>query len=297
MRIELNTFIDFYEKDVIDGVLTIPEGVETIKGANSYSCLNAIVKKIVLPSTLKEIDKYAFTSKVFRNIEIVEFNNGLEKIDEYAFYYCNNLREVVLPNSVKEIGESAFKSCSTLKKVVLPQNLKVLNKSVFFGCEKLKEIILPSKLERIEKDCFYSSGLEGNIKLPSTIKFVDIEALHCKNNVNFIIDKKNLLKDRNVCIVEAKLKDRCQVEENDESYSISYYSTQNPNLTNSLAKDYFVLGDNKKIEKLFKNQTNINISSDVILSLNNDLKNNKEIDMQYYFNLLKQVILVRLITL
>ena len=37
-NIELKTLIDFSDEDVVNGVLTIPEGVEIIKYINNFSC-------------------------------------------------------------------------------------------------------------------------------------------------------------------------------------------------------------------------------------------------------------------
>ena len=39
----------------------------------------------------------------------------MKSIGDYAFYGCENLKEIVIPDSVKRIGDSAFDDCKNLK--------------------------------------------------------------------------------------------------------------------------------------------------------------------------------------
>jgi hypothetical protein len=47
----------------------------------------------------------------------VELREGLEQIDDRAFYGCSSLERIIIPSTVKVIGERAFKGCSGLVSV------------------------------------------------------------------------------------------------------------------------------------------------------------------------------------
>ena len=79
-----------------------------------YSSKRNKINNIVFPLTLKAIESKAFQCALLTSIILPE---GLEKIGEKAFYYCNKdndknpLIEIYLPSSVKEIGKDCFRGC------------------------------------------------------------------------------------------------------------------------------------------------------------------------------------------
>ncbi len=54
-------------------------------------------------------------------------------IDDFAFYFCENVTEVSLPETVREIGEWGFARCFSLEKINIPQNAE-LGLGAFLGC-------------------------------------------------------------------------------------------------------------------------------------------------------------------
>ena len=53
------------------------------------------------------------------------------KIDEYAFSYCNSLESVIIPGSVKILPESLFEADMKLKKVTLGQGVSRIERAPF----------------------------------------------------------------------------------------------------------------------------------------------------------------------
>jgi hypothetical protein len=49
----------------------------------------------------------------------VELHNGIEVIEEEAFYECRSLREMLFPPSVRAIKAWAFLNCSGLTTAIL----------------------------------------------------------------------------------------------------------------------------------------------------------------------------------
>ena len=96
-----------------DGTVTLPYDIQVIdKG--TFANVKGL-KKIIIPYTVKEIRNNAFSDNY--EIQEVEFltkkeNNGkiegCEKIENYAFYKCQNLKQIALPESLKELGTGIF---------------------------------------------------------------------------------------------------------------------------------------------------------------------------------------------
>ena len=290
-KIQMNTLISFEDEDVVDGVLTIPEGVETIKSINNYCLVNKTIKKIVLPKTVKTIEEYAFSSEVFRSAESIQLNDGLEKIEMFAFFLCMNLKEIIIPNTVKEIGESAFKNCKMLEKVVLPQDLKVLEREVFYGCEEIIDITLPQNLEKICEEAFCFCDINKPFVLPSSVKLIEESAFYGVHKVEVVVNKQELINNKSILICLKPKQNRSfskqsKLIENEKEYIIRF-NTDNLQHYNSFAHDFYVLGDTAKLKQLFNNKTDLPLSHNVVSALHNDLKNNEKIDMHFYNLLLK----------
>jgi hypothetical protein len=70
----------------------------------------------------------------------VVLTGNVRTVGEFAFYKCQNLRELICEEGLETIGLCAFKECNELERVVLPSTLKELNNGAFRGCSKLREI-------------------------------------------------------------------------------------------------------------------------------------------------------------
>ena len=80
------------------------------------------------------------------NLEIPE---GVETIEDYCFYCCENIKSLTLPNSLKNIGKSAFDSCRGLTSLNLPEGIETLGEAAFSACTYIKSIILPKSLKNV----------------------------------------------------------------------------------------------------------------------------------------------------
>ena len=88
------------------GELKIPEGMNSIPSgtfqANDFTSVS-------IPSTVKEIDGYAFSGNYW--LERVTFSEGLLSIGERAFSSCSNLLSLELPSTMQTIHRDAFSGC------------------------------------------------------------------------------------------------------------------------------------------------------------------------------------------
>ena len=94
--------------------ITIPEGITELSSfvekdeegvALYYGSLAfcKALKKVTLPSTLKTIDEYTFSS--CPALESIEIPNGVTEIKEGAFKSCESLVSIEIPKSVTNIAD------------------------------------------------------------------------------------------------------------------------------------------------------------------------------------------------
>ena len=115
------------------------------------------LKKVTLPSTLKTIDEYTFSS--CPALESIEIPNGVTEIKEGAFKSCESLVSIEIPKSVTNIADWLFDSCSFLESVTIPDSIEKIGYAAFGGCFNLKEISIPSSVTYIGDCAFSYSGL------------------------------------------------------------------------------------------------------------------------------------------
>ena len=87
----------------------IPEGTKAI--AQSAFANSSFLEKVVLPSTLVKIDDYAFYNCENMNTSTPVLPKDLERIGWYAFYGCKNLGNVIFPDGLKTVEGFAFSGC------------------------------------------------------------------------------------------------------------------------------------------------------------------------------------------
>ncbi|MBQ6263409.1 MAG: leucine-rich repeat domain-containing protein [Clostridia bacterium] len=127
---------------------------------DSYSGKSA---SVVIPSEdpadgspVTGIDVWAFRdNEIVRKIVVPD---SVKTIEKNAFMYCSALEEIELPDSLETLGDQAFYRCSALKKVSVPEGLETLGYATFMFCEALEEVVLPKTLEEIRDYAFAHCG-------------------------------------------------------------------------------------------------------------------------------------------
>ena len=97
------------------------------------------IREIIIPASVTNINFGAF--QLCKNLQKVTFeeNSKLEKIDKYAFYYCESLVNIEIPASVVSICREAFSRCANLQNISFGENSKLieLELSAFNNCDAL----------------------------------------------------------------------------------------------------------------------------------------------------------------
>ena len=198
--------------------IIIPEGIEFIY--ESAFSGNGIVQEIVLPSTLKEIQKCAFEGCT--DLKKIYFSNSknLKKIGREAFARCNNLKEIKLPEGLESIGVEAFEECISLKGIYIPSTVRIIHGAPCAYCSDLEKIeiskdnkrysdmgcniiydksrdtifqasntaVLPEGTQNISDSAFAGLSLK-TITLPESLKYIARFAFHLTNFDNIIFNE------------------------------------------------------------------------------------------------------------
>lgn len=113
-----------------------------------------------IDSNCRFIGDYAFSwCDSLKNVVIP---NSATSIGKNAFEYCNSLKNIVIPNSITSIGYYAFAYCG-LEKIIIPENVTTLSSKVFFYCTSLTSITIGNSLKSIGNEVFRGCSSLSNI--------------------------------------------------------------------------------------------------------------------------------------
>lgn len=127
------------------------------------------LEKVVLPSSLLEIEDCAFASS--KNLKEVVLGSKISRIGDWAFY-ATALTAVSLPSSVDSLGIGVYAHCSQLASAGLAATqLKTLPAKAFRGCSALKTITFPAGLAAIGSEALFATGMES-LQLPQSLTSV-----------------------------------------------------------------------------------------------------------------------------
>ena len=142
------------------------------------------VTHVLIAEALKFVPARAFMRHP--NIQEVICHDGVEKIEEAAFFMCPSLRRIIMPGlkeieqaafaccdalsyiecgKLEVVGFGAFGNCQSLSSVVLP-SIKIVEGSAFQGCTNLINVKFGKDLESIRRQAFYICKLLERITLP-----------------------------------------------------------------------------------------------------------------------------------
>lgn len=138
-----------------DKVVKIPDSYQnykvTVIGPSVFN--DSKITEVTIPSSIKQIEDYAFAN--CHSLTKVNFNEGLEILDNSVFFNCSELREIKLPNSLRQLGIRAFSGAS-VNNVVLPDSGKLtsIGEFAFYQSRELTDITIPSCVTSIPDNAF-----------------------------------------------------------------------------------------------------------------------------------------------
>ena len=151
---------------VVQGMLTIPEGVERI-GAYTFTNFSGF-RFLWLQKTVKDISVYAFMDcPNLETIMVSDLNETYVARDgilfnkaetELVLYPCAKPEtSYTTPDNVTKIGPAAFRSCKYLKEVTVGDNVESVGMTVFMQCPVLEKVTIGKGVKSIDQYSFYMS--------------------------------------------------------------------------------------------------------------------------------------------
>lgn len=123
----------FYDCENLTAI-TISDGVKSIGQSAFRYCGN--VESLAIPASVTKMGEYVFADSGVQSLHL----DGCPVIPNYAFYDCENLKEVVISDGVNSIGQSAFRYCSSLENVIMETENVRIGEYAFSDCDRLKDI-------------------------------------------------------------------------------------------------------------------------------------------------------------
>jgi len=141
------------------------------------------VRRVRIDKSVTIIPRDAFYGR--EHLIDLEFHDGIEKIEKYAFIGCVSLRSVKLPG-VKVIENGAFSSCGGLSEVEFGVKLETIEQWAFQYCISLTRITMPS-VKTIGRLAFNSCKQLTDLDLPEGLETIQERAFHGCNALRRII--------------------------------------------------------------------------------------------------------------
>ena len=166
--------------------------LETIGDHAFHSCN---LYHVYIPKNVKTIGKNAFQDdngsiyNLYFYGQQSKENNGVDlDINEYAFKFCENIKQLNIPSRVKNIKEGAFSDAVCCTKITLNEGLETIGALAFAA--------------KVEGDHGYA--IYKNLVIPSTVREIGSKAFSNVKKLDTLLIKPTLyqnVNDGNTCII------------------------------------------------------------------------------------------------
>ena len=134
-------------------------GINTfiVNEINDWAFFNSNINNITMPSTLLQIDDFAFYNcSSLTSVDLSATN--LSSIGMDAFSTCTSLNSVILSNGLISIGDRAFEGCTSLAQITIPESVETIGSDCFGGCTALSACTILNSDASISGDAFQNTA-------------------------------------------------------------------------------------------------------------------------------------------
>lgn len=152
--------------------------------SESFNSYNADIYQILLPATIRKIEKGAFEDTLWYRQYLGDFIT----INDVLIEYKGSSQYVVVPANIKYLVEGAFIGNSIMKAVTFPEFIEELPKELLMGCANLSEITLPQSLKKIGERALADCESLKEISFPQTLESIAPNALDGTGWLRYYVD-------------------------------------------------------------------------------------------------------------
>ena len=156
-----------------------------------YCIQNWLVRSIILPDSVTDIDGSMIVSPTIEEILVAETNPKFVTVDGVLYnkdksvlIRCPQAKagNFIIPDSVIEIRISAFSGCRNLSEIKIPDSVKIIAESAFKNCSKLSELCLLESITEIGQSAFENCDSLIEVKVPDSVTTMGSRVFaECKN--------------------------------------------------------------------------------------------------------------------
>lgn len=152
----------FFGCDNLENI-TIPDNIINV---GSYAFSECGLKTIEIPYNTTNIGYRAFDgcsnltniqvndkNKIYSSIDGVLFNKDQTELIVYPSGKFDD--KYIIPDTVTRIEQYAFYKCNNLKNIIIQNNITVLLSNTFYECDSLTTVTIPTTMKNIMREAFY----------------------------------------------------------------------------------------------------------------------------------------------
>ena len=127
-----------------------------------------LLQGINIPGSMQTVGKYQYYG--YRGLSVVRLNEGITRIDDYAFCDCEDLSSLIIPNSVKSIGVRSISWCDSLNHIIIPGSVASIDNEAFLCCQGLSDLTIMNGVERIGDRAFMGCSRLLSVAIPESVR-------------------------------------------------------------------------------------------------------------------------------
>lgn len=172
--------------------ITIPDSITEIHGSafGNCSCLTginvspdnenyAVIGNVLFEKKSKTL--FCYPAGLTDNEYVIP--DGINRIGDFAFFFCERLTNIEIPESVTKIGSYAFSDCVNLTSIEIPKSVTEIEDNIFSGCYSLVSIEFPETVTRIGDFAFSRCHSLTSIEIPESVTEIGQNAFSCCYNL------------------------------------------------------------------------------------------------------------------